>query len=73
MTTDYIVIKIASDALDASTLLFSQVALALGAFSTGASVLLLTDYFKRHRWQYKKKQKKKETTEKDSDNPEWVG
>jgi hypothetical protein len=68
LTTDYIVIKIASDALDASTLMFSQIALGLGAFSTGASVLLLTDYFKRHGWQYKKK-RRAPTPEKDSDGP----
>lgn len=55
MTDTYLIIKTVSDTMDAGTLLLTQIALAMASFSTGVSVLLLADYFKRHGWQYKKK------------------
>jgi hypothetical protein len=56
--------------MDAGTLLMTQIALAMASFSTGASLFLLVDYFKRHAWQYKKK-KRAPTPEKDSDHVDY--
>ena len=66
MVTDYIIIKAAVDTMDAGTLLMTQIALAMASFSTGVSVLLLVDWFKRHGWAYK--HKKKKAVEKDSED-----
>jgi hypothetical protein len=45
---EYIVVKIASDSVDAFILALAQIGVILGSFSAGASILLLADYFKRH-------------------------
>jgi hypothetical protein len=57
--SEVLVIKVASDALDNMTLLLTELAIIISSFSAGASILLLTDYFKRHGWQYHKKKGKR--------------
>ncbi len=55
MTDTYLIIKTVSDTMDAGTLLMTQIALAMASFSSGVSILLLVDWFKRHGWAYKHK------------------
>jgi hypothetical protein len=54
---EYIVVKIVSDSVDSVISYQAILGVILGAFSTGASILLLSDYIKRHR---SKKRPKKE-------------
>ena len=55
MSDPVLIIKVASDAVDNMILLVAQIAMVMSTFSTGISIVLLIDYFKRHGWQYKKK------------------
>lgn len=54
---EYIIFKAISDSVDPFILYLAELGVVLGAFSAGASILLLTDYVKRHGWQYKHKKK----------------
>jgi hypothetical protein len=58
MVDTHLIVHVASDSLDNFILMIAEIALIISSVSAGMSVLLLTDYFKRHGWQYKHRAKK---------------
>lgn len=59
----HLIIHVASDTIDSYILTLAQIAIILSAFSTAACILFLIDYFRRHGWQYRHRNKKVMTTD----------
>lgn len=58
MAIEYLIVKSATDAVDAGILLTAEIALIISSISAGISGLFLVDYFRRLRRKRRSKKKK---------------